>query len=188
MLVALFGVAGVGKSYYKDKIVENLNFKKIVILTTREKRPGEIDGIDKWFVTEEELQNKIKNNEIGYCFELLGNKYAYLKGDLLSDQNFVAEVHYTEIYGLKKVCPNMFSIYLVPNNIEVPKKILKERNLKPEIYEKRLNEIEEFDKNKELQNQFNCILYNNYDLESEKKLLEFIKNNMEILNFQGKEG
>ena len=41
MLLALAGVTGVGKSYFKDKIVENLDFEKIKIITTREIRKGE---------------------------------------------------------------------------------------------------------------------------------------------------
>ena len=32
MLLALAGVTGVGKSYFKDRIVEKLNFEKIKII------------------------------------------------------------------------------------------------------------------------------------------------------------
>ena len=38
MLVALVGVTGVGKSYFKDRIVENLGFKQVNTIRTREKR------------------------------------------------------------------------------------------------------------------------------------------------------
>ena len=41
MLVALAGVTGVGKSYFKDRIVENLGFKQVNTIRTREKRKGE---------------------------------------------------------------------------------------------------------------------------------------------------
>ncbi len=41
MLLALAGVTGIGKSYYKDKIVEKLGFEKIKIVTTRPPRIGE---------------------------------------------------------------------------------------------------------------------------------------------------
>ena len=41
MLLALAGVTGVGKSYFKDRIVERLGFEKIKIITTRQIRIGE---------------------------------------------------------------------------------------------------------------------------------------------------
>lgn len=41
MLLALAGVTGVGKSYFKDRIVERLGFEKIKIITTRKIRDGE---------------------------------------------------------------------------------------------------------------------------------------------------
>ena len=41
MLLALVGVTGVGKSYYKEKIVENFDFEKVNTIRTREKRVGE---------------------------------------------------------------------------------------------------------------------------------------------------
>ena len=46
MIVTLSGVTGTGKSFFKNTISEELCFKNIVIVTTREKRIGEINGID----------------------------------------------------------------------------------------------------------------------------------------------
>ena len=58
MLLALAGVTGVGKSYFKDKIVEKLGFEKIKIITTREIRVGEKNNEDKIFVTPTELEDE----------------------------------------------------------------------------------------------------------------------------------
>ena len=41
MLLALSGVTGVGKSYFKDRIVEELNFNKVNTIRTRQMRKGE---------------------------------------------------------------------------------------------------------------------------------------------------
>ena len=51
ILLALIGVTGVGKSYYKDKIEKELDFEKLKIITNRKPRIGEINGSDKIFVT-----------------------------------------------------------------------------------------------------------------------------------------
>ena len=60
MLLALAGVTGVGKSYFKDKIVEKLGFEKIKIITTRQIRIGEKNNEDKIFVLLTK-QEKLKN-------------------------------------------------------------------------------------------------------------------------------
>ena len=41
MILALSGVTGVGKSFFKDKLVERLNFKKVNTIRTREIRKNE---------------------------------------------------------------------------------------------------------------------------------------------------
>ena len=63
MIIALVGVTGIGKSFFKNQIVENLKFKNLVIVTTRNKRDGEINGVDKEFVTLEQFKKMKENNE-----------------------------------------------------------------------------------------------------------------------------
>ena len=74
MIVTLSGVTGTGKSFFKNVISQELNFKNLVIVTTREKRNGEINGIDKEFVSEEKFAKLKKENKIAVDFEFLGSK------------------------------------------------------------------------------------------------------------------
>ncbi|MEI3401841.1 MAG: hypothetical protein V8R51_05820 [Clostridia bacterium] len=83
MIVTLSGVTGTGKSFFKNVISQELNFKNLVIVTTRNKRTGEINGVDKEFVSEEEFERLKKENKIVVDFEFLGSKYAYKKSDLI---------------------------------------------------------------------------------------------------------
>lgn len=179
MLLGIAGVTGVGKSFYKDKIVEELGFEKVKIITTRAKREGEKENKDKVFVTEEELQKLKENGKIAYDFELLGNFYAYTKEELFSDKNMVFEVHYDTIYDFKKVCPQMKVLYLFPREIEMAKQQTKKRHLTASVEEKRLLEIDEhyqrIKADEPLRNMFDYILYNNYDKESEKAIIDFVR-------------
>ena len=111
MLLALAGVTGIGKSYYKDRIVQELGFEKIKIITTREPRIGEKNNDDKIFVSFEQLEKLRASDEIAYEFEMLGNIYAYSKKELFSNRNTVFELHYDTIFDFKKICPNMCAIY-----------------------------------------------------------------------------
>ena len=183
MLLALAGVTGVGKSYFKDRIVERLGFEKIKIITTRKIRDGEKNNEDKIFVTPSELQDLKNSNIIVYDFNMLGNIYAYSKEALFSEKNTVFELHYSTIFDFKKICPDMISIYILPNNIEMAKDQTRKRHLDKEVENKRLLEIEEhykaFNTDENLRKQFDYILYNNYDKESEEQIIKLVKN---ILN------
>ncbi len=179
MLLAIAGVTGVGKSYYKDKIVERLGFEKVKIITTREIRKGEKNNEDKVFVTQEELQNLKNSGKIAYDFEMLGNWYAYTKEELSSNKNMVFELHYDTIYDFKRVCPHLKVLYLFPKDIEIAKQKTRERHLTPEVEQKRLLEIDEHYKrittDEKLRSMFDYILYNNYDKESEEEIINFVK-------------
>ena len=179
MIVTLSGVTGTGKSFFKNVISQELGFENLVIVTTRAKRKGEIDGIDKRFINEEEFEKLKKENKIVVDFEFLGAQYAYMKNELESDKNQVTEVHYNTIYDFKKYAKDVFSIYMIPKDIERAKQELRNRNLPIEIEKKRLQEIdehiEEYTTNENLRKQFNYVFINDYTEVAKNKLLEVIK-------------
>ncbi len=179
MIVILSGITGAGKSYLKKYIINKLNFKNIVIVTTRAKRTGEVEGIDKHFVTEEEFENLKKEGKISVPFEFLGHKYAYYTEDLISSENSVTELHYSTIDDFKKVAKEVVAIYIKPN-VEMAKKKLKLRCLPKTVEKFRLKEIKEqvelFENNINIQNKFDYIISNNYTEESVNNAVELIKN------------
>lgn len=189
MLLAIAGVTGVGKSYYKDLLTNELGFEKIRIITTREMRKTETKNEDKIFVSNEELQKLVDKGDIAYKFEMLGNTYAYTKKEVFSDKNTVFEMHYDTIFDWKKVYPNIRTIYLLPNDLDVPKSKLRERNLSPEVEASRIKEIDEHynrimtDGN--LRNMFDYILYNNYDKASDEKILNVVKGEIKLQEKKG---
>ena len=178
MLLAFAGVTGIGKSYYKDTIVEKLGFEKIKIITTRQMRVGEKNNEDKIFVTPDELQILRDKGEIAYEFDMVGNTYAYSKEELFSDKNTVFELHYDTIFDLKKICPHLCVIYLFPKDIEMAKDMTRKRHLAPNVERDRLIEIDAHyqrimtDEN--LRNMFDYVLYNNYDKESEDTVIRLV--------------
>ena len=179
MIVTLSGVTGTGKSFFKNTISKELGFNNLVIVTTREKRNSEVNGIDKEFVSEEKFETLKKKNKIVVDFEFLGSKYAYRKSDLESDMNQVTEVHYNTIYEFKKNAKHVYSIYIIPKDLERAKQELQKRNLSKEVEQKRLKEIDEhiqeYSINKDLQKQFDYVFINDYTEKAKNNLLEIIK-------------
>lgn len=179
MIVTLSGITGIGKSFFKNVIIQELGIKNLVIVTTREKRKDEIDGIDKIFVSDKEFEKMKKDQNILFDFEFLGAKYGYKREYLESKDNFVTEVHYDTIYGFRQKTKDVFAIYMIPSDLNKAIEELKKRGLPKKVEEDRLKEIKEhieiFSKNKDLQNQFDYILVNDYTDNSKKELLNIIK-------------
>ena len=110
MIITLSGVTGVGKSYLKGKIIEKLGLKNLIVVTTRPKRSGEIDGKDKYFITIDEYNRMKQTKEISVTFNFLGENYAYYTKDLISTVNSITELHYTTINLFKVAAKDVISI------------------------------------------------------------------------------
>ena len=65
MLVLLSGVSGAGKDTIKKELIKRMeNVESLPSYTTRSMRPGDIEGETYKFITTEEFENMIKNNEL----------------------------------------------------------------------------------------------------------------------------
>ena len=161
--------------FLKTKLLINFGFEKVHTIRTRPKRKNEVEGIDGYFMTSEELDNLQMQNKIAYRFGVFGGEYAYLKDEIFSNKNMVFEMHYTTIDDWKKVRPDIKTIYIFPSDIEKAKIQIKNRGLSSIAEISRLNEIiEQYNfmiNNKDFQSKFDYIFFNNYDVESENKLI-----------------
>ncbi len=90
----------------------------------------------------------------------------------------VFELHYNTILDFKKVCPNLRTIYILPENIEIAKEKTKERHLEHSTEVKRILEIDEhynkIKNDENLRNQFDYFVYNNYDKRSEEDVINMV--------------
>lgn len=158
----------------------NFGFEKVHTIRTRPKRKNEVEGIDGYFMTSEELDNLQMQNKIAYRFGVFGGEYAYLKDEIFSNKNMVFEMHYTTIDDWKNVRPDIKTIYIFPSDIEKAKIQIKNRGLSSIAEISRLNEIiEQYNfmiNNKNFQSKFDYIFFNNYDVESENKLINLVSN------------
>ena len=179
MILALVGVTGVGKTYFKDLIVEKLGFKKVNTIRTRKIRVGEAQGKSGLFLSTEELDKLDEEGKIAYRFSVFGGEYAYLKEEIFTDENMVFEMHYTTIYDWKKVCPDIKTIYILPSDINLAKEQTKKRNLSPEKEIERLKEIDEHYNrimtDDSLRSQFDYIVENSYNKTSEEEILSLVE-------------
>jgi len=184
MLLALAGITGVGKSFFIDKLKEELNFEKVRTIRTRKIRKNEVNGKDGIFLTKEELENYKKDGKIVYEYEVFGGSYAYLKEDIFTEKNMAFEMHYTMIDDWKKIRPDIKTIYFFSEDMNMTINQLKKRNMDKDKEIERLNEISEqhrlIKESQEWKNKFDYILYNNYNEESVEEFINVVKEIIEM--------
>lgn len=78
-LVVISGPSGAGKSTVLRKVFERceLPLEWSVSATTRQPRPGEIDGRDYHFLSQDEFRHRREAHDFLECFEVYGRGYWY---------------------------------------------------------------------------------------------------------------
>jgi guanylate kinase len=75
MLVILSGVSGAGKDTIKKELIQTMeNVVSLPSYTSRGPRPGEVEGVQYHFISKEEFEKKIKENEF-YEYDLHHDNY-----------------------------------------------------------------------------------------------------------------
>ncbi|MEG0164791.1 guanylate kinase [Anaerorhabdus sp.] len=145
LLIVLSGPSGVGKGTVLKEFIDNPSLKLAysVSMTTREKRPGEVDGVNYNFVSRDEFETAIKNGELLEYAEFVGNYYGTpLKNvNRLRDEgkNVLLEIEVQGCTQVREKCPDALTIFLVPPSIEELEKRIRGRNTEPEeIVQQRL--------------------------------------------------
>lgn len=77
LLIVLSGPSGVGKGTVRKALFEmpDQNFVYSVSMTTRQQRPGEVNGRDYYFISKEEFQQRINEGKFLEYAEFVGNYY-----------------------------------------------------------------------------------------------------------------
>ncbi len=170
-IITLSGISGAGKSHFIKTLLELFNnFEKLKAVTTRPIRKDEVNGVDKYFLSLEEFNDRNSNDEMCVVNNVFGNMYGYYKSDIEKTKrgiNLITELYYKEVPKFKEEYPNTISIYIIPNDLSKTIEQLKKRNTSHEEYEKRIADIKsEINVFKENNNCFDIIISNDYDLKS----------------------
>ncbi|MEG8946854.1 guanylate kinase [Rosettibacter firmus] len=140
--------SGAGKTTIVRDILKSFpEFKFSVSATTRKKRANEIDGVDYYFISEEEFKRKIDNNEFVEWEKFYDHYYGTLKKTI--DENLangfttIFEVDVKGALNIKKVYPDAVLIFIAPPSIDELKERLKKRNTETdEELKKRIDRAE----------------------------------------------
>ncbi|MBQ6654718.1 MAG: guanylate kinase [Erysipelotrichaceae bacterium] len=138
LLIVFSGPSGVGKgtvrALFADR--EELNIAYSISMTSRAKREGETDGVEYHFVTREEFEQAIANDELLEYAEFVGNYYGTPKAfvERLRDEgkNVLLEIEVEGATIVKEKCPDALSIFLIPPSMEELERRIRGRKTEPE--------------------------------------------------------
>ena len=124
VLFVFSGPSGVGKGTLKARLFEEFadRIAYSVSATTRGPREGEVDGKDYFFISRQEFERSVKNNEFLEHAEFAGNCYgtprAYVEKLLDSGMNVVLEIDVQGALQVMKSMPECVSVFILPPSFE----------------------------------------------------------------------
>ncbi len=146
LLIVFSGPSGVGKGTVLKEFIDDPKLKLTysISMTTRKKRPGEVEGVNYNFVDRKTFDEAEKKGELLESAEFVGNYYGTPLSTVnkLRDEgkNVLLEI---EVQGCKQVqekCPDALTIFLIPPSIQELEKRIRGRNTEPEeIVQQRLD-------------------------------------------------
>lgn len=151
LLIIISGPSGVGKGTIRKRIMEmnKVDLTYSISMTTRSIRPMEQDGVDYYFVTKEEFQEHLKNDNFLEHAKFVGNYYGTPRDKVeeLRNQgkNIVLEI---EINGAHQVMDKvhddgLISFFIMPPNLKaLEDRIRGRRSESEDIIQERLKKGE----------------------------------------------
>lgn len=124
LLIVFSGASGVGKGTVRQEIFSTPDhqFEYSVSMTTRPKRPGEVDGVDYFFRTREEFEDLIKKGQMLEYAEYVGNYYGtpltYVNETLDKGIDVFLEIEVQGALQVKKKVPDGVFIFLTPPDLD----------------------------------------------------------------------
>ena len=137
VLLVISGPSGVGKGTIINKLFDmddNLYFS--VSATTRQPRPGEINGVHYTFKTVEEFEHDIETDEMLEHAQFSGNYYgtprSAVEKKLSQGKDVVLDIEIQGARNVKRLMPEAVLIYILPPSIDELKHRLLGRNTETE--------------------------------------------------------
>ena len=148
MLLVVSAPSGAGKTTIVKEILRaypTLGFS--VSATTREKRPGEVDGKDYFFLSRSEFERKIAAGDLVEYEEIYSNYYGTLKIEvenaLSNGRDIVFDVDVNGGLSIKAKFPEAILVFIKPPSIEILRRRLKGRGSETDAQiEKRMARVE----------------------------------------------
>ncbi len=133
LLIVISGPSGCGKNSIINELLKiRKNTWVSISCTSREPRGAEKNGINYYFLSKEEFEEDIRNNEFLEYAEYSGNYYGtpkkYIKEHLDNGEDVILEIEIQGALKIKEKLDETVFIFIMPPSMEELKKRLINRN------------------------------------------------------------
>ncbi len=133
VIIAISAPSGTGKTTILKEILRDIpELVFSVSATTRKKRDDEIEGVDYFFITEDEFKKKIERNKFveweKFYDYYYGTYKSFIEDNINTGKSVIAEIDVKGALSLKKIYPESVLIFIYPPSFDELEKRLKKRN------------------------------------------------------------
>jgi guanylate kinase len=143
-VIAISAPSGAGKTTIVKKILKM--YPEIVFsvsATTRPKRDNENDGVEYFFINEDEFKKKIKNDEFveweKFYDYYYGTFKSFIDENINEGKSVLLEIDVKGALSIKRIYPDSHLVYIMPPSYEELIKRLRNRQTETEVdFQKRI--------------------------------------------------
>jgi guanylate kinase len=179
LLVVISGPSGVGKGTVRKALfsLKNHDLVYSVSMTTRKPRPGEVDGVDYYFVDKETFLKRIEDNKFLEWAEFVGQYYGTprdkVEEQLEKGKEVVLEIEVEGALQVRKQMKEAVFIFLVPPGKQALYDRLLERGTEPiEVINERMKKA---DKEFPLAHKYDYIVVNDDVVNAADRIMAIIR-------------
>lgn len=163
ILFILSGPSGVGKGTVRKKLFEEeMDLQYSISMTTREKRAGEVDGVDYFYKSRDEFEKLIEEGELLEYAQYVNNYYGtprqYVEETIEKGFDVFLEIEVQGAMQVKKNFPQGVFIFLFPPSLEELKNRIVNRGT--ESQELVLNRLKEARNEIEMMDAYDYVVVN----------------------------
>ena len=145
-LVVISGFSGAGKGTLMKALMKEYgdSYALSVSATTRNPRPGEMDGVDYFFVTKDKFEQMIAEDALIEYAQYVGNYYGtpkeYMQQQLDLGKNVILEIEIQGALKIKEKFPDTVLMFVTaPNANELKNRLVGRGTETPEVIAARLS-------------------------------------------------
>lgn len=148
ILTIVSGFSGAGKGTVMKALLGKYSYGLSISATTRGPRTGEENGREYFFLTREEFESMIENDQLVEWAQYVGNYYGtprtYVEEQLKLGQNVILEIEIQGALKVKEQFPEALLLFITPPTAEELKNRLVRRGTESgEVIQQRLSRASE---------------------------------------------
>ncbi len=142
-LIVFSAPSGCGKGTMLAEILKDDSFRCSVSATTRNPREGEADGVNYYFITNEEFEKKISKDAFleyaGYCDHYYGTLKSEVDPYLEKGINVILEIEVQGAMKIRQIRPDALFVFIAPPSVgELRRRLNKRGTETQEVIDQRV--------------------------------------------------